>query len=140
MGGYMVQDAHKTLEWLKGEWGKISKEEHLEKAEEAQDKKVKDEERYCDEQLIRIRKDVEDRLTDYAKILADPSIPGPLKNKKILDVLTLMEERVKQYHYFLTRLETARKAEVNVAKLETQTLEALKEKFDEIIRFKYHTP
>jgi hypothetical protein len=140
MAGSVIQDPHKTLGWLENKWHEVAKDESFEKKEESDEKRIKSEEEYCEEQLINLRKLIEGNIAEYATVLNDKNIQVPARDKKLLGIITLVEERVKQYHYFLGRLETARKAEGNVAKLETQSLEKIREIFDEIIRLKYHTP
>jgi hypothetical protein len=51
-----------------------------------------------------------------------------------------IRELLGQYRYTFNRLKSLERAEQNIAKLETQTLEQLRDEFEKIDRMLHHTP
>jgi hypothetical protein len=139
MAGIVMKDPAATLAWLQQEWGKIKGEEIIEKKVEANELRTKTEDKECETALRRIRLQIEEKIAEFAGVLKS-NMSEQLKKNKALLIMERIRELLGQYRYTFNRLKSLERAEQNIAKLETQTLEQLKDEFEKIDRMLHHTP
>jgi anaerobic ribonucleoside-triphosphate reductase len=139
MAGIVMKDPAATLAWLQQEWNKVKGEELIEKRAEASELRTKTEDKECQDSLRRIRLQIEEKISEFAGVLKS-NLSEPVKKNKALLIMERIRELLGQYRYTFNRLKSLERAEQNIAKLETQTLEQLRDEFEKIDRALHHTP